>query len=98
VAEARGLDPRVDGLLDQKAGQAARAHPAGILNYTYKRGGIYPTGIIQYGLLDQKAGQATRAHPAGMNTATIRVFTLPLKRFLDRVFLAAFSLRQLIFY
>ena len=35
---------------------------------------------------------------ARMNTATIRFFTLPLKRFLDLVFWAAFSIRQLIFY
>jgi len=33
-----------------------------------------------------------------MNTATIRFFTLLLKRFRDRDFLAAFSLHQLIFY
>jgi len=33
-----------------------------------------------------------------MNTATIRFFTLPLKKFLDRGFSAAFSLRQPIFY
>jgi len=32
-----------------------------------------------------------------MHTATIRFFTLPLKRFLDREFSAAFSLRRLIF-
>jgi len=32
-----------------------------------------------------------------MNTATIRFFTLPLKRFLDRVVSAVFSLRRLIF-
>jgi len=33
-----------------------------------------------------------------MNKASIFFFTLPLKIFLDRVFSAAFWLRQLIFY
>jgi len=33
-----------------------------------------------------------------MNTATIRIFTLPLKNIPDRGFSAAFSLRQLICY
>jgi len=33
-----------------------------------------------------------------MNTATIRFFTLPLKRFLDRKYLAHFLLRRLNFY
>jgi len=33
-----------------------------------------------------------------MNTATIRFFTLPLKRFFDRKSLAYCLLRQLIFY
>jgi len=33
-----------------------------------------------------------------MNAAAIRFFTLPLKRFLDRGFSAAFSLLQLVFY